>query len=1003
MKHKNPKNLSKIAYLLVLIVILMEISLISADWSFNNRKSGLIKGEGISDYGKIEIDDWFGLKKLESIELKKNTESCPSEGCSADTEIIMYENGALFDGLRFIDLNTGRETNIKNYELYVDGKEYNGEGLKGNSNGIKYNLELRGNLYPFQRVDWQIKAQGMGWIDEWATWTDSLTNGSIAAWTFNENSGTNVPDYFGYYDLTTNSTEWTTGILGNSLNFNYSGYKAYNDTFLDKNMTDLSFSFWFNPNDWFNSTKGQIQPIFSKQDVVDNQRLVAWLYVDGKLSIMSTGGIIASSNQSHWEAGEWHHVAVIWSAANDNLTLWMDGEFNHSIAQTNTLNTTILEEDFMIGREDKNNRQYNGSIDEFFFWNRSLTVQEITDLYSLGIGLSPALDPNVTLNTPTNWANVTTLNITLNCSAMTFPRYNITNISLYHNETGIWALNQTYIGGLYETDSAVFNINFTDYKSILWNCYACNNNSMCAYSSNNNTLTMDKVIINSTIYNQSTYETSSESFVLNITGDGAGALTANLIYNGTTYSGTKTGNNYNAQFSRTLEVPEGVGNNTVYWEINYGGSSYKNSSVVNQSVEQILFGICNSTLKTTFLNITFKDELDLSKINATIPSSSWSYHFGTGSTNKTYFFINNTANYEYDFCAIPNRTFHILPYVQYSSEGYPQRIWNPTLLDYTNITANQTLYLLSSTDGIYVTFQIINLAEQAIEGVSVTVVRSISGSDITIATGVTNAAGAVTFWLNPDYIYDFTFAKSGYETFESSFAPTQTIYTLTASRGTFSFIIDYSRGVSYSLTPNEDFLDKWSLQNFTFTISSSYWVLDSFSADLYFGNGTLIDSDSSSDNGGTLSFLNINVSNQSSVYMNYSYTINSTNQFFSRVWLIQSTEGRDFSMFRFFTDLAMYVDSNMYGIMGESGEDTFGKSLISFVILVVVSAGLTYRYGIANEAAIMGIIFGIVLFLDYGLGFIPAFQVGDLIAIENFYSYVAFLILTVFIIREERG
>jgi hypothetical protein len=72
------------------------------------------------------------------------------------------------------------------------------------------------------------------------------------------------------------------------------------------------------------------------------------------------------------------------------------------------------------------------------------------------------------------------------------------------------------------------------------------------------------------------------------------------------------------------------------------------------------------------------------------------------------------------------------------------------------------------------------------------------------------------------------------------------------------------------------------------------------------------------------------------------------------------------------------------------------------VIIVLMVGGLSRRYGIASEGAIMGILFGIVFLLDVGLGLIPQITVGDIEAIPHFITYITFIILLGIIIREER-
>jgi hypothetical protein len=113
----------------------------------------------------------------------------------------------------------------------------------------------------------------------------------------------------------------------------------------------------------------------------------------------------------------------------------------------------------------------------------------------------------------------------------------------------------------------------------------------------------------------------------------------------------------------------------------------------------------------------------------------------------------------------------------------------------------------------------------------------------------------------------------------------------------------------------------------------------------------------------------------------------------SRVWILTSTQGTEYGIWRVAQDFETYASVGLFGI------DDFGKTLISFTIIVLMVGGLSRRYGIASEEAIMGILFGIVFMLDVGLGLIPQIQVGNLTAIDHFVTIITFIILFVIVIR----
>jgi len=514
----------------------------------------------------------------------------------------------------------------------------------------------------------------------------------------------------------------------------------------------------------------------------------------------------------------------------------------------------------------------------------------------------------------------------------------------------------------------------------------------------------EKILVNNVTYNETVYETKNYGnlfFSVNVSSDYFNITNATLNYDGTSYYVSNTTNDNYAYFYKE-DINKTFNSTDVgfFWNftlVNSTDTIYYDL-LDSQIPSLLVFGLCNSTLTTPFLNISFKDETNLSILNGKIPSSTFYFWIDDASVNKTYSFVNNTENLNYQFCAFPNETINLQSYVQYSSTNYPQRIYNPSSSEeITNSLVSKIFYLLSSTDGIYVTFQIVNSAEQPIEDVIVNATREIDGIDTLLDSGITGAAGSVTFWLNSDFSHTFTFFKLGYDILIESLKPTQTEYTITLGGGGGESPPDYLQGISYFIRPSIDYLDNSTEYEFNYTLSSSYWELDEFGFYLYYGNGTLIDSNISTSNGGFLNLIEINTTElQSSIYMDYYYLVNSTYINGTRTWRIQPTYGRSFSIWNFFENLDTYLSAGLYGF------DNFGKVLLSVVILILITGGLSVRYGIVSDAAIMGILFGLVLLLDYGLGFIPQISIGGLTAIPYFPTALTFIILIALIIKEER-
>ena len=100
--------------------------------------------------------------------------------------------------------------------------------------------------------------------------------------------------------------------------------------------------------------------------------------------------------------------------------------------------------------------------------------------------------PLVTLNTPLNKEYLADNNVTLNCSAIS-SIYELSNITLYGNFSGIWEKNKTNnVSGLDVENTTTFNVILHD-NTYLWNCLAKNTQNYEAFSVPNRTFIVDTI------------------------------------------------------------------------------------------------------------------------------------------------------------------------------------------------------------------------------------------------------------------------------------------------------------------------------------------------------------------------------------------------------------------------------------------------------------------------------------------------------------------------------
>jgi len=86
---------------------------------------------------------------------------------------------------------------------------------------------------------------------------------------------------------------------------------------------------------------------------------------------------------------------------------------------------------------------FNGSLDDIRIYNRSLTTDEISLLYNSGSGTEGTSSGMVTLNAPANNNISYSGSVTYNCSVNVTGGATIENVSLWTNETGVWAIRNT--------------------------------------------------------------------------------------------------------------------------------------------------------------------------------------------------------------------------------------------------------------------------------------------------------------------------------------------------------------------------------------------------------------------------------------------------------------------------------------------------------------------------------------------------------------------------------
>lgn len=175
------------------------------------------------------------------------------------------------------------------------------------------------------------------------------------------------------------------GIANNAFSFSGSGYVAHSHI----DSYDLGQTRDFSISGWFNSTSTSNGTIFDKSDGSVGYRLT--LNADGSLvfSINNTSESFSLSTDAGYDDGEWHYF-VVQVDRNAGISLIIDGSTNFSNSSITENLSFDTNEDLLLGvaagaGNISPNSLFRGSLDNIQFWSRTLTTEELLDIFNNGV------------------------------------------------------------------------------------------------------------------------------------------------------------------------------------------------------------------------------------------------------------------------------------------------------------------------------------------------------------------------------------------------------------------------------------------------------------------------------------------------------------------------------------------------------------------------------------------------------------------------------------------
>jgi type VI protein secretion system component Hcp len=204
--------------------------------------------------------------------------------------------------------------------------------------------------------------------------TSPLSTGLVAAYNFDEGTGTATADYSGNSNTgTLINVSWTKGKFGTALQFNGNGsYTTTPGVALPAMNTALSIAYWLNTNAKATST----QPVVSLANGAQQVSIQAG-YKDSQIGVwQSPGSWLVNGTQP--SARAWHHIVYTYDGQTHRL--YIDGTEVSSSTITATASACT---NLQMGRILNGSDFLKASLDELRVYNRCLTPLEVQSLMTV--------------------------------------------------------------------------------------------------------------------------------------------------------------------------------------------------------------------------------------------------------------------------------------------------------------------------------------------------------------------------------------------------------------------------------------------------------------------------------------------------------------------------------------------------------------------------------------------------------------------------------------------
>ena len=338
---------------------------------------------------------------------------------------------------------------------------------------------------------WHVNATNAGGTSAYSTpfsfTTAALPTGLVAAYAFDEGTGTTVTDASGHgITGTISGATWTTtGKYGNALSFN--GTSSYVDL---GNPASLQITGSMTWSAWVNAAAN---PPDDGQIIAKSDDVSGWQLKTTPDTGPETFGVaISASGGAHTQRysttarslSTWYYIAGVYNAATLTLDTYVNGVLNDgTLSGTVPASQVNSAVNVNIGRRT-GGYYFNGTIDEVRIYNRALTQAEIQLDMNTPLGGPPQPPAPPVLATPANGATGVATNPTLMWNPST-------GATSYHLQVSIdpgFATTVVDQSNITTTSSAVSGL--TANTQYFWHVSATNAGGTSAYSAASNFTTV---------------------------------------------------------------------------------------------------------------------------------------------------------------------------------------------------------------------------------------------------------------------------------------------------------------------------------------------------------------------------------------------------------------------------------------------------------------------------------------------------------------------------------